>query len=355
MQASNTPFIHGKRAVYAGGTQVPMIVSWPDGIAARGEVRTQFHHVIDIVPTVLEVTGVSHSAGARSTGALPLEGVSMAYSFAAGDAESRRREQYYEIEAQRAYRADDWKLVSWRPQDKRYDEVAWELYDLRNDFAETRDLAAQHPDRVQELEARWWAAAERYHVLPLDDRPLLQKVSGGPPGEMATRTHHAYPPGTPTLERAFQPALGGRAYEIRARIDRPTGSEEGVLAAVGSVETGWSWFVHGDRLVYVNNLPRVGAEIVSTRPLPKGSCDVAFRFTPGGGPSPLSGVGTLWIDGEPAGEALLPVPLFFTNEGLDIGRDTLTPVSRRYEAPFAFSGSFDEVVFELSPLGVPTR
>jgi len=349
MQASNTPFIHGKRAVYAGGARVPMIISWPNGIAARGEVREQFHHVTDVVPTVLELIGVEHPKQIDGRDAMPLEGTSMAYSFEDAAAPTRHTEQYYEIEAQRGYYADGFKLVAWRPQDRRYDEVPWELYDLANDFSESTDIAADHPEKVADLERRWWAAARRFQVLPIDDRPLLSKAAGIPPRGIATRSRLAYPPGSSTIQRAFQPALAGREYEIRVRITRPTGQEDGVLTALGSIETGWTLFIDDDRLVYENNLPRVGGVVVSNRTVPRGESTVGFRFVPIGGTNPLAGTGTLLIDGKAVGEIHLPLPVHFTNEGLDIGRDTLTPVSGRYEAPNPFTGGFDEVVFELSP------
>jgi arylsulfatase len=349
MQASNTPFIHGKRAVYAGGARVPMIVSWPNGLAARGEIRDQFHHVTDVVPTVLELLGLAHPEQLEGREAMPLEGVSMAYSFDNADSPSRHTEQYYEIEAQRAYYADGFKLVAWRPQDKRYDEVGWQLFDLRNDFSESTDIATAHPEKVADLERRWWQAARRYSVLPIDDRPLLAKAGGAPRRGIAARSHLAYPPGTPTLERSFQPALAGREYEIRVHIQRPTGREQGVLVALGSVETGWTLFIDGNRLVYESNLPRVGGVMLSSRAVPRGDSSVGFRFQLREGAGPMSGIGSLLIDGQVVGELQLPVPVFFTNEGLDIGRDTLTAVSSRYQAPNAFTGSFDEVVFELAP------
>ena len=347
MQASNTPFIHGKRAVYAGGSRVPMIVSWPKGIEARGEIRSQFHHVTDVVPTVLELTGIEHPPEHDGREAMALEGVSMAYTFDDAAAPSRHTEQYYEIEAQRAYYADGWKIVTWRPQDKRYDEVDWELYDLRNDFSESKDVASLHPERVADLDQRWWEAARRYNVLPLDDRRLLEKGSALARPSAGQRTRFVYRQGDPTFQRAFQPPMIGRPYEIRARIERPKGDEQGVLAALGSVETGWSLFIEGDRLIYVNNLPRVGKEIVSDQPVPRGASTVAFRFTPDGA-GPLSGMGTLLIDDVPVGSANLRLPVFFTNEGLDIGRDSLTSVSGRYEAPNAFTGQVEEVVFDYA-------
>ncbi len=349
MQASNTPFIHGKRSVFAGGARVPMIVSWPEGIAARGGVRRQFHHITDVAPTVLEVAGIEHPSEKVGGSTLPMEGVSMAYSFEDAEAPSRHREQYYEIEAQRAYYADGFKLVAWRPQDKRYGEVDWELYDLRNDFAETRNLASQLPEKVAELEAKWWEAAERHQVLPLDDRRLLEKAAGFDPGLIAEKTKLTYYVGTPTLERSAQPALAGRSYSVEASIERPTGNEEGVLVAHGSVETGWSLFVQDGRLIYENNLPRVGKRIVSSRRVPRGASRVGFRFELSGTPGPVSGIGTLLIDGEDAGSASLALPVSFTNEGLDIGRDRLTAVSKRYQSPFAFSGTLHEVNFEISP------
>ena len=202
---------------------------------------------------------------------------------------------------------------------------------------------------VAELERLWWAAAKRFNVLPVDDRPLFDKAVGAPPRGIATHSRLAYPPGIPTIQRAFQPALAGRGYEIHARIARPTGQEEGVLTAFGSVETGWTLFIDDDRLVYENNLPRVGGMIVSSRTVPRGESTVGFRFVLSEGSNPLAGTGTLLIDGESVGEIDLPISVTFTNEGLDIGRDTLTAVSSRYEAPNPFTGSFDEVVFDLAP------
>lgn len=353
MQASNTPFVHGKRSGFAGGVRVPMIVSWPNGIAARGEVRRQFHHVIDVVPTVLELVGVEPPERRNGREVLPIEGVSMVYSFDAASAPSRRSEQYYEVEAQRAYVADGWKIAAWRPEGVRYDDAPWQLFDLRSDFSESRDVAAERPDVVERLDRLWWQAAERHQVLPVDDRPLFQKVSAA--AIASQRRRFEYAPGTRTLQRFAQPPIAGRGYEIRARIERPTGTEQGVLAAAGSVEAGWTWLVEGDRLVYELNLPRVGGTVVSDRPVPVGASTVAFRFHPQPEVGPLAGVGTLWIDGAPAGELEIPRPVTFTNEGLDIGRDTGTAVSERYAAPNAFTGRLESVVFELEPRATGRR
>jgi arylsulfatase len=349
MQASNTPFIHAKRSVFAGGVNVPLIVSWPRGIAARGEVRSQFHHVTDVAPTILELLGVEHPRSFEGRDVKPLEGVSFAYSFEDAEAASTHREQYYEIEGQRAYYADGWRIVAWRPDSKQYDEVPWQLYDLRHDFSESRDLAQEHPERVAALESSWWQAARRHQVLPINDAPLFSSKRASFEMIASARTRYAYARGTPMIYGSKQPLLFARSYEISARVERPTGSEQGAIVARGGIETGWALFIHENRLVYEYNVPNLGATLVSSEEVPRGASTVGFRFTRDA-QDPLSGTGALLIDGREVGSAALGRPLSFSNEGLDVARDTLTPVSRRYASPFDFEGRLDEVVFELGPL-----
>jgi arylsulfatase len=356
MQASNTPFTHGKRAMFAGGVNAPLIVSWPRRIAARGEVRSQFHHVTDILPTVLELVSVQRPELFEGRAVPPLAGASMAYSFADAAAPSRRREQYYEIEGQLAYTADGWKIATWREQDQRYDAVPWQLFDRRSDFSEARDVAREHPEKVAELEAKFWKAARENDVLPISDLPLLEVARRAPPSAASLRTRFVYRQGDPSVHPSVQPVLAGRAYEIRARVERPGGAEQGVLIARGSSETGWTLFVRDGRLIYENNLPRAGARIESRERVPRGASTLGFRFRPGGsGANPLAGSGVLLIDGREVGSAAIGLPISFTNEGLEVGRDEGTAVSKSYSAPFAFGGRIEEVIVELDPAAPPNQ
>lgn len=350
MQASNTPFIHGKRSMFAGGVNTPLIVSWPSRIAARGELRIQFHHVTDILPTVLELVAVERPSEFEGQVVPPLAGTSMAYSFADPHAPSHRHEQYYEVEGQLAYVVDGWKIATWRREDQRYDAVPWQLFDRRTDFSESRDLAQEHPEKVAELAAKFWKAARENGVLPISDLPLLEVARRAPPREASLRTRFVYHQGDPSVHPSAQPELTGRAYEIRASVERATGNEQGVLIARGSAETGWSLFVREGRLIYENNLPGAGARIESNEPVPRGSSTLGFRFKPGGAAAnPLAGTGVLLIDGREVGSSPIELPVYFTNEGIEVGRDEGTAVSRNYSAPFPFTGRIEAVVVEVTP------
>src|SRR5690625_3134893 len=176
MQVSNTPFAHGKRTSWAGGVRVPFMLSWPAGLETSQPLRHQFHHVNDVAPTLLELLDIAPPERVGGRRVRPMEGISMAYSLRDPELPSRKQGQYYEVEAQRAYIEGDWKIVSYREDDEPYDARPWMLFNLSDDPAETQDLAARYPDRVEALSKAWWAAARRYDVLPLADVPLLERA-----------------------------------------------------------------------------------------------------------------------------------------------------------------------------------
>ena len=351
MQASNTPFIQGKRSTFAGGVNVPLIVSWPAGIEARGEVRHQFHHINDVMPTLLEVLQVEHPKTYKGREVRPIEGVSMAYSFRDADAPSRKREQYYELEGQRAFYADGWRIATWRPEGTAWDEAPWQLFDLRTDFSEARDVAEERPAKVAELEARWWAAAGRYNVLPINDR---RTAAGGNTNRTTATNSDGTPRSEPVVYRAVEgvyypsgraPTLSGRSYTVTARVNRISADEAGVLVAYGSVYAGWTLYIKDNRLVYEHNLPRHYRRITSDRELPLGNLNLTFRFghaESGGG----SGTGTLLVDGNEVGRGDITKHVRSGWERLGIGQDPLTPAGRGYASPFPYTGTLLEVVFE---------
>ena len=346
-QVSNTPFKWAKTMTHGGGVRAPLIVSWPARIRDGGGIRPQFHHVIDLAPTVLEAAGVAPPRTRRGLPVRPIEGVSLAYSFDDPDAPSQRREQYYEMEGHRGYVADGWKIVTHRDPGQAWDEPAWELYHLDQDFAEHFDLAAERPEKVAELEARWWEAAERYQVLPVDDRSPMER-GGASLARMRgeARSRYAYDPGTNTVDRIAAPRLGRRSFTVTARIAPWQPGQDGVLAALGESTSGYAFFVQEDRLHWVLNLAGREIALASSAPIPAGATELAFDFEhePGG----HGGLGRLRAGPEVLAEGGLPAAEpHITWEGLDVGRDQRLPVTSRYAAPFAFQGGLEELVYEL--------
>jgi arylsulfatase A-like enzyme len=348
MLASNTPFTYGKRSMYGGGINSPLIISWPKGIEARG-VRKQFHHMDDLAPTLLEALKITPPTSVEGHAVKPMEGVSMAYSFAQPNAPTHKESQYYEVEGQRAFISGDWKIVTYRVDGVRYDAAPWRLYDLAKDPSERVDLAKVHPDIVARLAKGWDEAAARYDVLPVNDNPLLNRAPWVPPSPTARRTHFEFTRDQPTIERARQPALVGREYAISATISRERAQQQGVIVAAGDAYTGWTLFVKDNRLVYENSLPEFGGRLVSETPLPTGDVRIGYRFKPTA-PGRVDGVGTLLVNGQPVGSKAFGKPPLMVWEGMDVGQDRLTPVSREYASPNAFDGGLGKVVFDLAPL-----
>ena len=363
MQASNTPFIRSKRTSHGGGVRVPLIVSWPRGIGQRG-IRHQFHHVTDIMPTLMEILGIALPREREGRVIKPMEGTSMVYSFDDPDAEARKAEQYYEIEGRRAYYDNGWRIISYREPGQEFDDARWELYNLAEDFSESNDLAAEYPEKIESIERKWWEAARTYDVLPIIDVPLLERP-------MYTRHwlergpgRFEYRPGVSTIQRFKGPILPNHSFTITATIDRGDESQEGVLAALGDSYSGYTFYIKDNRLRFELNLAYQVKKLVSEIEVPIGPVTVQYRFEKV--PTALAvakglfsegldfnrlavleGTGSLWIEDQKVAEAEIDQPLFAVWEGLDIGRDQLTPVSPEYSSPFAFTGELHGVVYEL--------
>ncbi len=223
-QAGNTPFKWYKQNTHEGGVHVPLILRWPARIAGGGEVRDQFHHVNDIVPTIYEVLGVTAPDVYRGYEQLPVSGTSMAYTFDAPAAPTAKGAQYYEMFGHRAIISDGWKAVTRHIKGVPFDDDVWELYHLDQDRSECHDLAATHPDRLAALVARWWAEAEDQGVLPLDDRSIelfFTRFRDNSPHP--TSRHYEYFPPMAPLPSQVSPGLGGRGFDMSASIDRTPG------------------------------------------------------------------------------------------------------------------------------------
>jgi arylsulfatase len=327
-----------------------MLVRWPKGIAAKGEVRRQYAHAIDIVPTVLDVIGIAAPAEIGGVAQKPIEGVSFAHTFDDAAAASRHDTQYYEMLGCRALYDKGWKAVTHHPIfDPRlvYDDDVWELYHVDEDVAECHDLASERPEKLQELIDRWWVEAERYQVLPLDNAPF--EAIFGERTQGNTRTRYVYyPNGGPVPERDAV-NVRNRSHTITAEVSIPAAGAEGVLLAQGSSFGGYALFVQGGRLHYVHNY--VGAlehRVSSDVDVPAGERTLAFRFAKTG---EHAGTGTLLIDGSACGSVQIdkftPTRFSITGEGLCCGYDAGMPVCRDYRTPFRFTGTIRRVVVEV--------
>ncbi len=350
--AGNTPLRRWKRYLHQGGMSDPLIVHWPKGIGARGEVRDQYVHVVDLAPTILDALGLEAPAVINGVAQRPLEGVSFAHSFNDAVAPTRKKVQYYEMIGSRALWADGWKAVVEQPQgtpltEEVLDRQQWELYHVARDFSECENLAQAHPERLAELVERWWVEANKYNVLPLDSRMQARMGERKPSTLPAGNRYVYYPGGAPQFEYTAVD-VKNRSHTITAEVDIPGDGAEGVLLAHGSWFAGYSLYVKDRRLVYVHNhLGLAEYRIVSTEELPAGKSTLYFRFTRTG---EHRGLGELFVDDRRVGEGEIPhtVPAVIetSGEGLCCGYDSGLPVTVDYRAPFRFTGRLVKVVVE---------
>jgi arylsulfatase len=342
-QAGNTPLKWYKKDTHGGGVRDPLIVHWPARITRTG-LRHQYHHVTDLVPTVLEVLGIEAPAVHNDVPQLPIHGTSLAYTFDDPAAPTRKQVQYYEILGNRAIWRRGWKAVAKHRTGTDFDQDRWELYHLDEDFAERRDLAAEHPEKLRELIDLWWAEAGKYDVLPLDDRDVGFLRQAGRPG---ARTSFTYYPGMARVERQSSPNITNRSYTIEAAVEIPLEGAEGVLLAAGNRFGGYALFVKDGRLVYEYNFGDVHYVIRSEAEVPAGRHTLRFEFAKTG---QHRGTGTLLIDGEPvgSGEVSRTWPFAAAQAGLHCGRDDGSPVSDQYGVPFAFTGALHHVRVDLA-------
>jgi arylsulfatase len=346
--AFSTPFKMFKRyAQFSGGTCDPMVIHWPRGIAARGGIRHQYHHSVDIVPTILEVAGLEMPAVYRGVEQYPLNGVSMRYTFdAAPDAPTTKRRQYYAMLGTRGLWEDGWKAVAIHAPlsgKGHFDQDAWELFHVDEDRAEAHDVAAEHPERLQRLLAAWHEEAEANFVLPLDDRTAIEYLTTERPQQEPPRTRYVYYPDSAAVPEGVAVNIRGRSFKIVADV-RVTADTEGVLFAHGSRFGGHTLFIQDGRLHYVYNFLGIRPEQEFTsEPLAPGDHTLGIEFVRenAGEHGESLGTATLYVDDEPAdsGPMRAQVGKFtLSGDGLCVGFDSADPVSRRYAGSFPFRG-----------------
>jgi arylsulfatase len=342
--ASNTPFRMYKQYTHLGGVADPLLVSWPKGIAARGESRERFVHVIDLYPTILEAAAIARPDVYRGRKLKPLEGASIVPTFTRADAPTRT-EQYFELGGQRAYLDGQWRLVTRHERGTPFGNDAWELYDLSQDPNELQNLALTHPDKVRELAAKWDAAATKYGVLPLDDRNLIIKMSQDRLRRGLRPKWELRPP-MERLSAHVAPTVGGLSHTITAEVVRPPGRGDGVIVACGSQPAGYVLHVTGGRLVYEQSLLPWNERIESEEALPDGN--VTVRYVQTMTSRPFEGRGALFIGERKVAEHTFTRVLVSTSyDGFSLGADLGNRVSTRYRPPYAFQGQIIRVTIDI--------
>lgn len=354
-QVGNTPLRRYKQNTHAGGVRAPLIISWRDGLNARGDVRNQFHHVIDIVPTLLDLAGIQSPQVYNGVPQMPVHGVSMRYSFEDATAPTRRQTQYFEMFTHRAIWHDGWKAVSFHQRGNSYDQDTWELFNLDEDFSECNDLAAMHPEKLKDLVGRWWAEAGRFGVLPLDDRGFPERaVRYQSHGSPRLRTRLVLYPGMSRIPSGAAPLVINRSFRITGRLADIGNTPQGVVVSLGDLSGGFTMFVQDGRLYFEYNHEGTpfrirsvaGAVTATTRTL-----DFTFERT-----ADYQGIGRLYADGRQVGEGEIPrtARWFISWSALDVGRDSLSRVSDAYTDEFTFTpGALQRVEIELEPMSHP--
>lgn len=352
--AGNAPLKRWKQDVHHGGDTDPMIISWPGRIKNVG-LRRQYHHLVDIVPTLLEITKLPAPKSVNGVEQMPLPGVSMSYTFDDADIPTRKKIQYYEMLGSRAIWANGWTAVTWHQKDKPWEDDKWELYDTNKDFSQANDLAAKNPAKLRELQTLWLEEAKKFNVLPLDDRRYERVADPTRPVAARAAPSYTYYADTSVVHPLAAPQLLGRGHTVTAYVTIPETGAEGVLACSGGEFGGWSFFLKDGKLIYVHNYLKLNeSKVASAERVPAGKRKLSFQFAPTAThlkPDFSTGDVTLFVDGVKAGE-LKDIKMAgqysaVTGYGLLIGRNTGTPVSHDYEMPFRFTGQLDKVTIEV--------
>ncbi len=343
-QAGNTPFKWYKQNTHEGGVHVPLVVHWPLGVAARGEVRHQFAYVTDIAPTIYDVVGIEAPPVYRGREQMPLAGSSLRYSFDDAEAPQERASQYFEMQGHRAYYHEGWKAVTRHVPGVDFDDDRWELYHVAVDPSECHDLAEERADKLAELVALWWRDAERYGVLPLDDRGVElfgARYRDHSPHPLS-RHYTYFPPLRPIPPQAAA-GIGGRSWDLEARVERPAGAQ-GVIVAIGNENAGLSLFVHDDRLVFDYNVFGEHHVVRADEELPVGHCVLGLRFRRGRDDADVD----LTLDGRVVASGHLPFLMrIISSTGMSVGVDHGSPVSTYYDGEFPFTGTIERVDIQL--------
>ena len=364
--AFDTPFKWTKQvASFFGGTRQGMAISWPGHIKDVGGIRSQFHHIIDIVPTILEAAGIQAPETVDGIKQAPIEGVSMAYTFdsANANAPSKRQTQYFEMFGNRALYHDGWIAATVPPQPpwlmgtaKMPDLMTgykWELYNIADDYSENNDLAAQHPDKLKELQGLFMDEARKYQVLPLDNS-IMERGLAPRPSAIAGRTEFTYDHEVSGLPVGNAPNILTKSFSITAAVEVPAGGGEGVLVTEGGRFGGYGLYLLKGKPVFTYNFLALerfrweGADALAA-----GKHTIVFDFKYDGPGLAKPGTGVLSVDGKEVAKKTIPhtIPALLTlDESFDVGVDSRTSVDDKdYQPPFRFTGKLDKLTIKLGP------
>ena len=362
--AFDTPFKWTKQiASYFGGTRQGMAMSWPGHITDKGGVRSQFHHMIDIVPTILEATGIKAPQMVDGIPQKPIEGVSMAYTWPKENADvaSHRETQYFEMFGQRALYHDGW-IAATNPTEGPWlmglgklpnvlDGYTWSLYDLTKDFSENDDLAAEHPEKLKQLQDLFLVEAAKYQVLPLDNS-VASRLIEPRPSATAGRDIFSYTGVMSGLPPSAAPDVLTRSFTITADIEVPEGGGDGMLNTLGGRFGGYGLYLLKGKPVFVYNLLALERfRWEGKNALAAGKHSIVFDFTYDGPGVGKGGTGVLSVDGTEAAKEAIPhtIPFLMTiDESFDVGIDTRTPIDDKdYQLPFRFTGTLDQLTVKV--------
>jgi len=358
--AMDTPFQWTKQiASHFGGTRNAMVISWPAGIKSQGGVRSQFHHVIDIAPTILEVCRLQQPKSVNGVEQKPIEGVGLAYTFANPNTQSKRNTQYFEMLGNRAIYHDGWVAATtpagspWEAAGPDVDPITgynWELYHVSQDFSESDDLAKQQPDKLKALQELFYEQAARYNVLPIDNSKTARLDPAIRPSLTRGRTSFTYYPGMTRIPEGAVPDVKNKSFSITAVVETK-GNDEGVLLTQGGLFGGYALMLKDGKPLFHYNFVNVEHySVAASQALAPGKHTIVFDFTYDGGGIGKGGTGTLAVDGKQFAqgriERTIPIRISL-DEGLDIGEDTGTPVSTDYDVPFKFTGRIEKVTIDL--------
>lgn len=347
-QAGNTPLKMYKTFTHSGGIRCPLIIHYPNRIKDKGGIRSQYHHVSDITPTILELVGIKAPEVYKGVQQKTISGTSLIYTFDDPDQPTTKEVQHFEISSNRAIWHKGWKAVAHHKPDTSFGEDEWELYDTENDFSENFNFARIYPEKLEELVKLWWVEAEKYDVFPIDGRALEQRMNiiTGKNQAKEGPVHKVFYNAPSSTEGIVAPDLRNKSFEIQAEICRDSIKEQGVITAHGDESGGYTLFIKDNRLVFLFNFANVEQYAIESEELPAGDVTIRFSLMK---TKENEGIGRLFINDEQVGEGIIR-QLFGmgSTQGLFyIGENLRAPISSAYKSPFKFEGKIRKVMYSL--------
>lgn len=355
--AGSSPFQWMKRVPsHFGGTRNGMVISWKGHISQVGQTRTQFHHLIDIMPTLLQAANVKMPVEVNGVEQIPVAGVPMNYSFDNAKAPSTRTQQYFEVGGNIAMYKEGWIATSFHREPwltkgtTGFDDIQWSLYNIEEDWSQANDLSKQYPEKVNELKALFDEEAQKYNVYPMDDRFAERAQNPNRPSLTKGKTHFVYYEGMKRIPEGSAAPVYARSHEITADIQYKTG-DEGVLICNGGSAAGYTLFIQDNKLHYLYNYFGKQLDEVTSTTLPNGSLTLKMKYDQS--PTKEYGAGgnvTLYVNGKEVGKGVVKnvAPVRYSaTETMDIGMDLGSAVSHDYKVPFTYSGKINQVTVDL--------